>query len=128
MATILIVDDDKDFVAAYSMILAGRGHQVTAAYSAQEARDLLSASPVPDLALLDAMMESSTAGFQLARDIHQQWPGVLMVMLTRIHEATDLPFRFAPDEEFLPVTRFIDKPADPQAVIEQIEALLAARK
>jgi len=128
MATILIVDDDKDLVEAYTMILKGRGHQVVAAYSADDAKAVLSESPPPDLAVLDAMMETDTAGFQLARDLHQRWPGLPMIMLSRLHESAKLPFRFGPDAEFLPVTRFIDKPAEPQSIVTEIDALLAARK
>ncbi len=123
MATILLVDDDVDLVDMYRLVLAHRGHNVLCAYSAEEARKVL-ATARPDAAVLDVMMESETAGLDLAREVHGALPGCVMVMLSGVHEATGLPFRLEPDETWLPVARFIDKPAAPAALADEIERLL----
>jgi CheY-like chemotaxis protein len=123
MAKILLVDDDVDLVNMNRVVLERRGHQVTAAYSAQEAREAM-AKVTPDLAVLDVMMESASAGFELAREVHQKFPHLPMIVLSGIHEATGLPFRFDPDEEWLPVLKFLDKPVEPSELAREIESVL----
>ena len=84
MAHILLVDDDQDLVEMNKTILAQRGHSVTVAFSAADARKAAQAAP-PDLAVLDVMMEDKTAGFDLARSLHEMMPTMPMIMLTGIH-------------------------------------------
>jgi len=43
-------------------------------------------------------------------------------MLTAVHQTT--PLRFSPDEDYLPVDGFIEKPVDPQRLITEIKKLL----
>ncbi len=125
MATILLIDDDVDLMEMNSGVLAHRGHEVLRAYSAAEARRTLAEGAAPDLVVLDVMMEEVTAGFNLAREIHQKFPRLPTIMLSGIHAATGVPFRFKPDETWLPVIRFLDKPVAPAALAAEIEQLLA---
>lgn len=123
MATILLIDDDVDLVEANRLVLAARGHTVLTAGSAKEARQAL-ATAQPDLIVLDIMMESDSAGIDLARDIHQGWPAVPVIMLSSVHQTKKLPYRLAPDEDWLPVVRFLDKPVDPTVLAGQIDEML----
>jgi len=127
VATVLLVDDDVDLVEMNRAVLEHRGHTVLAAYSAAEARQVL-ASARPDIAVLDVMMESVTAGFDLARDIHESHPHMPMVVLSGVHEAMGVPFRFQPDETWLPVLKFLDKPVAPGTLAEEVEAVLGLIK
>jgi len=124
MATILLVDDDVDLVQMNRRVLEHRGHNVVCANTAEEARELLKTTG-PELAVVDVMMESQTAGFDLAREIHQRLPEMPMIVLSGIHEATGVPFRFEPDETWLPVLKFLDKPVAPADLADEIEAVLA---
>jgi CheY-like chemotaxis protein len=125
VAKILLVDDDVDLVAMYEAVLRHRGHEVMAAYSAAEA--LLAVAPgPPEVFVLDVMMESETAGFELARRLHEAFPRVPAIMLSGVHAASGVPFRFEPDETWLPVVEFLDKPVQPAALADRIEKLLAA--
>ena len=124
MATILLVDDDVDLVQMNRRVLEHRGHSVVCANTAEEARELLKTTQ-PELAVVDVMMESQTAGFDLAREIHQRLPEVPMIVLSGIHEATGVPFRFEPDETWLPVLKFLDKPVAPADLAGEIEAILS---
>ena len=124
MAIVLLVDDDADLIDACGMVIAQRGHKIKAAHSAEEARLILK-SCKPDVIVLDVMMETKTAGFDLSREIHQQFPNLPIIMLTSIHQAVQPPYRFEPDETWLPVVKFIDKPADPVALADEIDAALA---
>ena len=77
-----------------------------------------------DIIVLDVMMESRGAGFELAREIHKTYPEMPTIMLTSVHEATGVPYRFEPDESWLPVVKFMDKPVDPAKLADEIEATL----
>ncbi len=55
MASILVVEDDKDLNAAYKVILESEKHKVKTAFNGQEALGLLK-KYTPDLILLDLLM------------------------------------------------------------------------
>lgn len=124
MATILLIDDDVDLVDMNKQVLAHRGHDVLEAFSAHEARNLLEHTR-PELIVVDVMMESQTAGFELAREIHDRWPALPIIMLSGIHAATGVPFRFEPDQTWLPVLKFVDKPVAPGTLADEIDTVLA---
>jgi CheY-like chemotaxis protein len=82
------------------------------------------------LIVLDVMMDSTTAGFQLALELHSADPkseykefrSTPIIMLTAIHTTT--PLRFAPDEDYLPVQTFIEKPVDPEVLLSKVRQFL----
>jgi CheY-like chemotaxis protein len=127
MAKILLVDDDQDLIEINRTVLARRGHSVTVAYSAAEARQAVQGD-APDAAVLDVMMEDKTAGFGLARYLHDRMPLLPMIMLTGIRTEMRLPFEHEPDETWLPVAKFLEKPLNPRLLADEVENLLAARK
>jgi len=47
-----------------------------------------------------------------------------MLMPSGVHEAMDVPFRLEPDQDWLPVTKFIDKPVNPEKLADEIEAIV----
>jgi len=49
-------------------------------------------------------------------------------MLTAIRKKERLPWTFEPDEEWLPVTEFLEKPLSPQNLYEKIENILKRGK
>jgi len=126
MARILLIDDDVDLVAMNKAVLAQRGHEVVTAHSAGEAKDALRTRP--DLVVLDVMMETVSTGFELARDIHRLYPDLPTVILSGVHDATGVPFRFEPDSDWLPVLKFLDKPVAPGKLATEVESILAKPK
>jgi CheY-like chemotaxis protein len=79
---------------------------------------------------LDVMMDTTTAGFQLALDLHSPDPqskyrefrDTPIIMLTAIHSTT--PLRFSPDQDYLPVQSFLEKPLDPEALLARVREAL----
>lgn len=124
MGTILLVDDDADLVEAYKLVVTQHGHKVKAAYSAEEAREVLK-SGRPDAMVLDVMMERMDSGFDLAREVNEQFPDLPIILLTSVHQAVARSLHFEPDETWLPVVKFVDKPVEPAALAAEIEAALA---
>jgi len=123
MAQILLVDDDQDLIEMNKTVLIQRGHQVTVAYSAAEARQIAKAN-LPDIAVLDVMMEDKTAGFELARQLHEMSSTLPLLMLTGIRKEMQLGYSFEPDETWLPVSKFLEKPINPRILADEVETLL----
>lgn len=74
---ILIVDDEEDvhsstILTMKRFVFEGKSMRFFSAYSALEARELLSKSDRYSLILLDVVMETESAGLDLARYIRQQ--------------------------------------------------------
>jgi CheY-like chemotaxis protein len=129
MAQILLVDDDRDFVDATTMVLEAHGYTVTPAFSAKEAWEILKGS-TPDVMLLDCMMEDFDSGFDLSRDINIQYPQLPVVMLTCVHEYMSDKWNFSPDDDkkWLPVRHFLEKPVAPEKLVATIREVLAESK
>ncbi len=126
---ILIVDDDPDMRLALRLPLESVGYAVSEATSVTEG--LAAVKQVrPDLVVLDVMMDTTTAGFQLALELHSPDPKseykefreTPIVILTAIHSTT--PLRFAPDEAYLPVQVFLEKPVDPEVLLTTVRKFL----
>ena len=127
MAHILLVDDDEDLIEINRTILAQRGHSVTVAYSAAEAREDTQ-TIAPDVAVLDVMMEDRTAGIDLARHLHKKFPELHMIMLAGIRWEIGPGLKFKPDEPWLTMTRFLEKPVNPRVLADEVDKLLATMR
>lgn len=133
MAKILVVDDDPDIVTAVRMALSSAMHQVVTASSGEEGASKVKEEN-PDLIIMDVMMETHTAGFQLALELRspdpasefKQFKNIPILMLTAIHSTT--PLHYEPDIDYLPVDLFVDKPIDPNDLINKVDWVLTHRK
>jgi CheY-like chemotaxis protein len=126
---ILIVDDDPDIVLATRMPLEKAGYEVFAAHSQDEGLEAVD-KVQPDLIIMDVMMDTHTAGFQLALDLHgpmakPEHAKIPILMLTAVHQTT--PLRFKPDADYLPVQEFLSKPINPAKLLETVEKLLSEK-
>jgi len=130
MAKILIIDDDPDMVLAAQMTLEAAGHNIFTAANGSEGLEQVKEIN-PDLIVLDVMMDSTTEGFQVSLELRSPDPSsefkefreIPIIMLTAIHTTT--PLRFGPDDAYLPVDVFLDKPLDPDILSAKVEDLLA---
>ena len=73
MFKILVIDDDPDIVTAVRMTLESGGYQVSSASTGREGLEKIK-TEIPNLIILDVMMETHTAGFQLAIKLHNPDP------------------------------------------------------
>jgi len=129
MPSILVIDDDPDFLDSTRLVLTKAGLEVDTALTPDEGlRKVRDAAP--DLVVLDVMMPSGYEGFDVARTIREQLQlrDLPIVILTSIHDSKDVPYRFAPDEQYLPVDVFLDKPTPPDELVAKIEELLGRRR
>ncbi len=129
---ILIIDDDPDMRLANRMCLEEAGYEVIEAINGTEGLEKVK-SETPDLIVMDVMMDSTTEGFQTTLKLrspapdaeYAQYRDIPIIMLTAIHDTTSV--RFGPDQDYLPVDAFIDKPVNPDKLIPKVKELLAAK-
>jgi DNA-binding response OmpR family regulator len=125
--TILIIDDDPDFVDITTVILETKDYNVDSAGNPEEGWARLRAA-VPDLLILDVMMGKGAEGFIMAREIRKdsRFAGMPILMLTSMREQTGFDF---PGErihsKFLPVDDYVEKGVEPKVLLEKIEQQLA---
>jgi len=129
MPKILAIEDDPDMLAALRMPLEAQGYELFTATTGEEGLEKVK-EIAPDLIILDVMMETATAGFQVSLELrspdedspYAEYRDTPILMLTAIHTTTSL--RFGPDEAYLPVDDFVEKPVDPDELVEKVELLL----
>ncbi|MBC7190018.1 response regulator [Candidatus Aerophobetes bacterium] len=129
MKKILLIDDDVDFVYLNKVYLEKKGYRVLTAYDGKEGLEVAKKEN-PDVIILDVMMTTKTEGFDVARKIKREnsLKNIPVIMLTAIRKKERLPWTFEPDEEWLPVTEFLEKPFSPEKLYEKIENILKQGK
>jgi CheY-like chemotaxis protein len=128
MAYVLIVDDDEDFAYTAAVVLREDGHEVDIKLDTADATQSMQ-NRHPDLVVLDVMFpEDASAGFDLARFMRRKsgdLKDVPILMLTAIN--TEFPLGFGAkdiDNDWLPVTDFLEKPVDFDVLRQKVAQLL----
>jgi two-component system alkaline phosphatase synthesis response regulator PhoP len=125
---LLIVDDDPDFVAGIKAILDGAGYATDVAHNPKDGFAALRSKRY-DLLLLDIMMGRGAEGVMMARKIRKE-PALRdlpVLIITGIKE--QIAFMFpgqAVHPRFMPVDELLEKPVEPELLLEKVRALLAA--
>ncbi|HOI12092.1 MAG TPA: response regulator [Myxococcota bacterium] len=97
--TVLIVDDDADFLDQVCPRLAADGFQVVRAEGQAAAEDMLRAGTAYDVAVVDLMMEHADSGFVLCHHLKKAAPGRPVILVTGVTAETGLEFDAATGEE-----------------------------
>ena len=121
---VLLVDDDREFVAANSLLLQEAGYEVSAAYDAASGLET-ARSEKPYLVILDIIMGSPDEGFELCRNLRaeESLKECRLLVLTAV--AQEFQMAFEPDGMWLPADRFLEKPIDPDTLIAEVRNILA---
>jgi CheY-like chemotaxis protein len=125
--TVLLVDDDIDFLLANRTALEAAGYQVIVAHNGNDGMKLARENRV-DVAVLDVMMDTPEEGFILARNLRkdEKTKNIPLLMLTSVNEVNrkaGYPYKFTDhdrDEMWLPIDKFLDKPIKPQQLTEAV--------
>jgi CheY-like chemotaxis protein len=124
MAHILLVDDDTQLVSGNVAALQALGHTVASASTAAEATEAIHRE-VPDLVVMEGMLDGAYAGFDLARSLARDFPTLPLIMLTRADEHLSRSERSAQDRDgWLPVQRYLEKPVSTDVLGYEVDHLL----
>jgi two-component system alkaline phosphatase synthesis response regulator PhoP len=122
---ILVIDDDPDLVDATSMILISKKYDVVTAYDGVEGLEQ-AIKEKPDLIVLDVMMPQKD-GYTLCKELKadpdlRRIPVLLLTAVVSHISTTRFTQQMGMETE---ADDFIDKPVEPQVLVDRIEALLA---
>jgi DNA-binding response OmpR family regulator len=124
----LIIDDDPDFVEGIMSILQNAGYEVEARYNPTDGFEALETGKY-DLLLLDIMMGRGAEGVMIARKMRKdpklrEMP-VLIITGVREQIAYLFPGQ-AVHPHFVEVDELVEKPVEPQLLLDRVNALLQA--
>jgi two-component system response regulator ChvI len=117
MATIALVDDDKNILASVSMLLEQEGYQVRSFSDPTAALTALATTP-PDLAILDIKMPRMD-GLELLRRLRQANENLPVIFLTSKDEEIDelMGLNAGADD-------YVRKPFSQRLLLERVRAVL----
>ena len=127
MSKIMMIDDDPDMIESIRMILEANDYTVVAKMNTDNLIEDIEAEN-PDIILLDIVFpEDAQAGFKAARAIAQaeKLKHIPVLILSAVNQLTNLGFSFTESDisqDFMPVSGFIEKPVEPQALLDKIRA------
>jgi CheY-like chemotaxis protein len=122
--TVLIIDDDRDYISAIQALLEASGYKVHSANNGRDGLELAKTAP-PDLILLDVMMTERTEGFFVLQEMRRisalRETPVIVASSIYSDEPT---FRVDPDAGWLPANLFLAKPIDPERLLTEVARLM----
>jgi CheY-like chemotaxis protein len=96
--TILVVDDDVDFLTQHKIYLESLGYTVITAEGQHQAEKILK-TVRPDLAMVDLMMEHVDGGFALCYHIKKIDAAIPVILVTAVSSETGIEFDASTQEE-----------------------------
>src|SRR3972149_6729861 len=125
---LLVIDDDPDFVEGITPLLTGADYEVDVAYNPKDGLQALQAKSY-DLLLLDIMMGRGAEGVMIARKMRKdpRLRDMPVLIITGIREQIAFLFPGGPlHAHFMAVDELVEKPVEPQLLLERVSALLQA--
>jgi CheY-like chemotaxis protein len=125
---VLLIDDDKDFLASTTALLENEGYCVSTATTGKEGLARMT-EDVPDLIVLDIIMENDWAGYEVNQRVKfasgfeciRHVP-ILMVSSVPVDPATR--FSRAGEVDMITPDAYLTKPLDIPAFLARVHALL----
>ena len=123
---ILVVDDDIDQLDHVALILKAEGYDVIKAQGQKEGEDAM-LTTIPDLAILDLMMENMDSGFVLCHQIKRLYPETPVILLTAVKSATGVDFspKSSGAASWIKADVLLDKPVRPEQLRNEVKRLMA---
>jgi CheY-like chemotaxis protein len=120
--SVLLVDDDPVFVEAVSAVLESCYRVLSAANGSEAHRAL--AEELPDLVILDVMMDHLSEGFDVARALRgdPRTEKIPIIMLTGVDRVYNV--RMEVEESWMPCERFLEKPISPSDLLDEVRELI----
>ena len=124
---VLIIDDDVQLVDTVKTLLESVGYEVSFAYQSEKGL-ALAVETKPDLILLDLMFAGPPGpdGTEISRRLDQDpmLKDTPVIVLSGVKKALDMPVKLSPDDAYMPVDAFLEKPFKPNELLAEIEKIL----
>ncbi len=123
-ATILVVDDDPDFVEIMRTVLRSQNYDVVTASNGADALNQVHKYK-PDLMILDIMMSSVLDGYNLSQSLAED-PELRYLPIIMVSSIADTPHAgLFPLEDRLHADAWLSKPVNPHDLLTKVHELLA---
>jgi len=118
---VLIIDDDVDTVEAEKLLLENCGYEVIFAFDSKEGYRKIKEHK-PDVIILDVMMTTQDEWFEIAHNIKKD-PSLysLHIIMTTSLSSSKMSKK---GYDSLPVDIYIEKPIDPEQLLNAVERVL----
>jgi DNA-binding NtrC family response regulator len=120
MASILVVDDERNVRLLLKRILERAGYQVTEASNGEEAIRHLGARHY-DLAIMDVVMPGK-GGIETLMDIHSDYSGLKVIVISGKVDVNSTSFRNLASH--FGASRIVRKPFDVEGLLREVDGLL----
>ena len=123
--TILVADDDPDYLFQVAYHLRKSGYEVIPVESQGEAEQVISKIR-PDIAIFDLMMESDDSGFILCYKLKRKYPDVPVILATAVAKETGITFSLNSEQErdWIRADLYLEKGIRPEQLDQEIKKLL----
>jgi two-component system alkaline phosphatase synthesis response regulator PhoP len=123
--TILVADDDPDYLFQTVHGLEKAGYRTVAVESQAEAESVI-AKFRPSLAIFDLMMESDDSGFILCYKIKKKYPDVPVILATAVSRETGMSFSLdsGNDKSWIRADKYLEKGIRPEQLDQEVMMLL----
>ncbi len=123
--TVLLADDDPDYLFQVAFFLRKAGYEVVAVESQAEAEQVI-AKIKPDIAVFDLMMESDDSGFVLCYKLKRRYPDVPVILATAVSRETGITFGLnsGQDRDWIRADLYLEKGVRPEQLELEIKKLL----
>ncbi len=123
--TVLIADDDPDYLFQTVFNLEKAGYKTVAVESQVEAESVISRFR-PDIAIFDLMMENDDSGFILCYKLKRKYPDVPVILATAVAHETGISFSLDSEQErlWIRADKYLEKGIRPEQLDQEIMKLL----
>ncbi|OFW59969.1 MAG: hypothetical protein A2W01_08650 [Candidatus Solincola sediminis] len=127
---ILVVDDDPDITDVLDSLLESEGYDVVIAHDGEEGLDKIKEEN-PDLVILDLLMPKLD-GYGVCKTLQDprwsRWKDIPIIVLTSVVEDVSQRRYELETGVRMNVDDYIEKPIDPDAVLDRVGKILARRE
>ena len=123
--TILVADDDPDYLYQTITHLEKAGYKTVAVESQAEAESVI-ARLKPSLAIFDLMMENDDSGFILCYKIKRKYPDVPVILATAVARETGISFSLdsETDKSWIRADKYLEKGIRAEQLDQEVMKLL----
>ena len=123
--TVLLVDDDVDFVALVRAMLEKEGYAVRTAYDGVECMEAVGDAR-PDVIVLDVMMPRKN-GYDACRELkaREDTAGIPVILLTAVADNVPTTTYSHADAMTVDAEDYLEKPVEPKELVASVRRLTA---
>jgi len=123
--TILLVDDDPDYLLQLEMQVKSFGFNVITADGQKEGEEIVKTTK-PDLAIIDLMMENMDSGFILSHKFKRKYPDMPVIIATAVTADTGMLFGIESEDDktWIKADLYLEKGLRPDQLQREINKLL----